>query len=359
MLKVNDQIVMSHQGSKKRIALFIDFENFFNGVGKSFKMLPVMEQLMERGKLSVTRAYGDWNQFADYRLDLIENGVALIEQTNVHAGGKNGADIKLAIDALDTAFRYPEIDTFAIASGDSDFLPLILKLREMSKYVIIISSRKLASTLLQKNCDEFLAMEIFGDDPIIEHDIHKAIDLLSRVIGIREENGEAMDIAQHKNMMRQLDPSFDEKLYGHRGKFKDFVELLLDEGNLPYHLHSTDNMTWYIVRDKRFAQHDHVNHKSHGWSPGSIKKKQWRIILDTIEQCIKDGEGKPMKGKLWIIMAYMQTKRRKGRLKVDDEEIKIALGFLVSKGILMQREKTIYDLAPGFTETVQEFIASL
>ncbi|MBN2153035.1 MAG: NYN domain-containing protein [Candidatus Lokiarchaeota archaeon] len=217
----------------RRLALFVDFENFFNSFGKGFKIRPIIQKLSEHGVLSIRRAYGDWCKYEAYRKELVENGLELIDQPALASSGKNGADIKLATDAIEAVFLHPDIDVYAIASGDSDFIPLVRKLREHGRYVIVLSSKVLAAPIIQQNCDEFIPCEIFGAGGKVDVDMNAATNLFKQVIRIREDRGDAMDIPQHKNMMLKLDPSFHESLIGF-ASFKDFVEAIIKSQDLPY-----------------------------------------------------------------------------------------------------------------------------
>ncbi len=119
-------------------ALFIDFENF--GDRPSFDAKQLINGLKSRGRLVVKRAYADWGRYASYKHALMASGVELIEMPSHKDKGKNSADIKLTVDALETAITKPYIDTMVILSGDSDYMPLIAKLHEYNKYVIVINT---------------------------------------------------------------------------------------------------------------------------------------------------------------------------------------------------------------------------
>jgi uncharacterized protein (TIGR00288 family) len=146
-----------------RIALFVDFENLSIGArdrGEEIDLGVIMDALSERGRVVVRRAYADWNLFSDYRQNLVSERIDLIEipqRTGIVR--KNAADIKLAVDALELAFEREFITTFVIASGDSDFTPLVLKLRELNRRVIGIGVEGSTSELLPGACDEFLFYE--------------------------------------------------------------------------------------------------------------------------------------------------------------------------------------------------------
>ncbi|HWL64907.1 MAG TPA: NYN domain-containing protein, partial [Actinomycetota bacterium] len=146
-----------------RIALFLDFENLAIGAkerGGKLDMSVIMDALSERGRIVVRRAYADWNLFSEHRAGLVAERIELIEvpqRTGVVR--KNAADIKLAVDAMELAFQRDFLTTFVIASGDSDFTPLVLKLRELNKKVIGVGVEGSTSELLPGACDEFLFYE--------------------------------------------------------------------------------------------------------------------------------------------------------------------------------------------------------
>lgn len=147
----------------ERIALFLDFENLALGArdrGERLDMSVIMEALSERGRVVVRRAYADWNLFSEHRAGLVGERIEMIEvPQRTGMVRKNAADIKLAVDALELAFQREFITTFVIGSGDSDFTPLVLKLRELNKKVIGVGVEGSTSELLPGACDEFLFYE--------------------------------------------------------------------------------------------------------------------------------------------------------------------------------------------------------
>jgi uncharacterized protein (TIGR00288 family) len=145
---------------EERIALFVDFENLALGArdrGEKLDMAVVMDALTERGRVVARRAYADWNLFSEYRQGLLGQRIEMIEIPQ-RAGTvrKNAADIKLAVDALELAFQRDFVTTFVVGSGDSDFTPLVLKLRELNKRVIGVGVEGSTSELLPGACDEFI-----------------------------------------------------------------------------------------------------------------------------------------------------------------------------------------------------------
>jgi uncharacterized LabA/DUF88 family protein len=145
--------------NESRIALFLDFENLVTNTGISasgFDLQPSMDRLLEKGKVVFRRAYCDWSRFADAKGRLHEYGVELVDVPPSTRAGKNGADMRLVIDALELCYAREHIDTFVIASGDSDFCPLAYKLRENGRTVIGLAVKESTSPLFVKACDEFL-----------------------------------------------------------------------------------------------------------------------------------------------------------------------------------------------------------
>ena len=150
---------MARETHDLRIALFIDFENLVTRTGitsEEFDLQPAIDKLLERGKIVFRRAYADWSRFGPARPHLHDKGVELIDVPPSTRAGKNAADIRLVIDALELAYQREHVDAFAIASGDSDFCPLAYKLREIGRAVIGLAVKEATSPLFVKACDEFI-----------------------------------------------------------------------------------------------------------------------------------------------------------------------------------------------------------
>jgi uncharacterized protein (TIGR00288 family) len=164
---------MSNGPEEARLALFIDFENIALGLkgrkSKNFDIHRILERLLEKGRIIAKRAYADWTRYADFRAGLHEAAIELIEVPKRSQTGKNSADIRLVVDALDLCYTKEHLDTFVIVSGDSDFSPLVSKLRENNKHVIGVGVKDSTSDLLSANCDEF----IFYDDLVREQEAQK------------------------------------------------------------------------------------------------------------------------------------------------------------------------------------------
>ncbi|HEY9566624.1 MAG TPA: NYN domain-containing protein [Thalassobaculum sp.] len=155
---------MSNQDLDYKLAVFCDFENIALGVRDAkiarFDMNLVTERLLLKGSIVVKKAYCDWDRYKEFKTAMHEAAFEMIEIPHTRQSGKNSADIRMVVDALDLCYTKEHIDTFVIVSGDSDFSPLVSKLRENAKTVVGVGVRNSTSDLLMKNCDEF----IFYDD---------------------------------------------------------------------------------------------------------------------------------------------------------------------------------------------------
>ena len=151
---------MASEPDTKIMALFCDFENVALGVRDArypkFDIDKVLERLLLKGNIVVKKAYCDWDRYKEFKADMHEASFELIEIPHVRLSGKNSADIRMVVDALDLCYTKSHVDTFVIISGDSDFSPLVSKLRENNKLVIGVGVKNSASDLLIANCDEFI-----------------------------------------------------------------------------------------------------------------------------------------------------------------------------------------------------------
>jgi uncharacterized LabA/DUF88 family protein len=223
---------------EQRLALFIDFENIAIGVRdahyRKFNVNLVLERLLDKGKLLSKKAYADWSRYSDYKRAFHEAAIELIEVPQKSVGGKNSADIRLVVDAMDMSFQKEHIDCFVVCSGDSDFSPLVSKLKENNKYVIGLGVKNSTSDLLIENCDEF----IFYEDivrvqerprPAIGRNLPVKLQdcfglLADSVLALQRENKEILWGSMVKETMKRKKPSFNEGYYG----FRTFSHLLED-----------------------------------------------------------------------------------------------------------------------------------
>jgi uncharacterized LabA/DUF88 family protein len=156
---------MKREAQDQRIALFVDFENLVTRTGipaESFDLAPAIDTLLEKGKVVFRRAYADWTRFPEATHRLHDLGVELVDVPPSTRAGKNGADVRLVIDALELCYLREHIDTFVIASGDSDFCPLAHKLRENDRTVVGMAVKEATSPLFVKACDEFMYLRGSG-----------------------------------------------------------------------------------------------------------------------------------------------------------------------------------------------------
>jgi hypothetical protein len=224
------------------LAVLVDFENVARPGAKSrndFDIQLVLNRLAEKGRVLVKRAYADWSRYRDARHDLQNAGLELIELPSAREGAKNRADIKLAVDAMELAYSREHLDYFVIVSGDSDFTPLVGKMRELNKRVIGIAHKDSASDLLIANCDEFIFYESIakaggaggrgGRGAGRELD---AVDLVRETLeALQREGVEWPAASQVKDSMRRKVPSFDERDHGY-STFSKFLEAMRDHGTI-------------------------------------------------------------------------------------------------------------------------------
>jgi uncharacterized protein (TIGR00288 family) len=219
------------------IALFIDFDNIAIGLkesgGKPFEVRRVLERLLEKGRLIYKRAYADWYQFSDSKHSLHEHAIEMIDIPMRRNIGKNSADIRLVVDALDLCYTKEHINTFVIGSGDSDFTPLVSKLKENDKVVIGFGLEKSTSNLLANNCDEFIFYEdlvsLTVNRPTLPAGLTKRqFDsfslVLDAVAALMRENKDVLWGSLIKDAIRRKRPSFTEGQYG----YSSFSMLLED-----------------------------------------------------------------------------------------------------------------------------------
>lgn len=251
----------------QNMALFCDFENIALGARGAkyakFDMQMVLERLLLKGNIVVKKAYCDWDAYKVFKKNMHEASFELIEIPHVKISGKNSADIRMVVDALDLCYTKSHVDTFVIISGDSDFSPLVSKLRENNKIVIGVGVKKSTSDLLIANCDEFIYYDdlvreeknqskakkkVSGKEvkrkspgaPSAENKKQEALDLLMETIeDIFEERGDEQKVwgSMVKQTLKRRKPGFNESYYGFRtfgklleeAKCKALLELEPDE----------------------------------------------------------------------------------------------------------------------------------
>lgn len=273
---------MTIKHNTENMAVFCDFENVALGVRDArypaFDIQRVLERLLLKGNIVVKKAYCDWERYKDFKAPMHEAAFELIEIPHVRQSGKNSADIRMVVDALDLCYTKSHVDTFVIVSGDSDFSPLVSKLRENNKLVIGVGVKQSTADLLISNCDEF----IFYDDLVREAEKQRkrkrkrkpgtskataktavpsdedkkqdALDLLIETVeALFEERGEQEKVwgSMVKQALKRRKPGFSESYHG----FRTFAKLLESarDNNL-LELEYDEKSGGYII--KSFAQDD-------------------------------------------------------------------------------------------------------
>jgi uncharacterized protein (TIGR00288 family) len=255
----------------RSLAVFCDFENVALGVREAkysqFDMDKVLERLLLKGSIVVKKAYCDWERYKEFKNAMHSAAFELIEIPHVRQSGKNSADIRMVVDALDLCYTKSHVDTFVIVSGDSDFSPLVSKLRENAKTVIGVGVKNSSSDLLIANCDEF----IFYDD-LVREDEHKRLAAKKRKVAApagadkgADKQQEAFDViletlnaliaergegekiwgSMVKQALKRRKPGFNESYYGFRA-FSDLLEEAEKKGLI--RLEPDEKSGGYLIR---------------------------------------------------------------------------------------------------------------
>jgi uncharacterized protein (TIGR00288 family) len=226
-----------------RIAVFIDFDNVEIGVkstiGQQFDIGLVLEAIKERGEIVTKIAYSDWKRAGDYSRLLTQHAIRMVQRNLTPGGDKNGADITMALDALEMAFTHDHINAFVIVGGDSDFISLVEKLKQYGRKVIVVGGRQFTSVTMQRNCHEFIAYENLvgsrgrpaerGGRGAATSDMAKALPIVKRALKVLSEREVTPQLGLLKSTLLQLDSTFSEREYG-ASSFRDFMEKIAQTG---------------------------------------------------------------------------------------------------------------------------------
>src|SRR5437016_888198 len=228
-----------------KIAVFVDFDNIEIGVkstlNRHFDIGAVLEAIKERGEVVTKIAYGDWKRAGEHSRSMTQHAIQMVQRNLTPGGDKNGADINLALDALEMAFTRNHINAFVIVGGDSDFIALVEKLKQYDKKVLVVGGRSFTSIILQKNCHEFIAYEnLIGPQPgprrqaersraVSEGDLSKAFPLVRRALKVLSDREVSPQLGLLKSTLLQLDSTFSERDYG-ASTFRDFIEKMAAAG---------------------------------------------------------------------------------------------------------------------------------
>ncbi len=240
---------------KLKFAVFFDYDNIEIGVRttlhRNLDVACILEGVNQRGEIVSKVAYGNWSRHPESTRTFTEYGVHLVQRDSTPRGDKNGADINLALDALEMAFTRDHINAFAIISGDSDFMALVNKLKQFNKRVYIVGGKQFTSTILQRNCHEFISYESLmdilpsrarrggrrGGRPAPSRPaaaalpLEKALSLLDRALTALEVRGAQPQLGLLKSTMQQLNPAFSERDFG-VSSFSNLIEKLEAKGQV-------------------------------------------------------------------------------------------------------------------------------
>jgi uncharacterized protein (TIGR00288 family) len=245
------QEFMIQTENSNRIAVFIDFDNVEIGVkstiGGNFDIGLVLEAIKERGEIVTKIAYSDWKRAGDYSRLLTAHAIRMVQRNLTPGGDKNGADITMALDALEMAFTHNHINVFVIVGGDSDFISLVEKLKQYGRKVLVVGGRQFTSATMQRNCHEFIAYENLvgssgqGGGRGRHHDrtgrqsagsstqVTAALPLVLRALKVLSDREVTPQLGLLKSTLLQLDSTFSERNYG-AGSFRDFMEKVAQTG---------------------------------------------------------------------------------------------------------------------------------
>jgi uncharacterized protein (TIGR00288 family) len=280
MITVWKETEMDESAKTSSMALYCDFENVALGVREAkyaaFDIQKVLERLLLKGNIVVKKAYCDWERYKQFKAAMHEASFELIEIPHLRQSGKNSADIRMVVDALDLCYTKAHVDTFVIISGDSDFSPLVSKLRENNKLVIGVGVKQSTSDLLTSNCDEFIFYDDLvrasakqrqakrrkaaqkplakGADKSEEDKRQEALDLLMATVeDLFDERGEEEKVwgSMVKQAIKRRKPGFSEGYHGFR-TFGKLLEAARDRGLLD--LTFDEKSGGYII--KGFALED-------------------------------------------------------------------------------------------------------
>jgi uncharacterized protein (TIGR00288 family) len=242
--RISQGNVLSHQ-DRLNIAVFIDFDNIEIGVkstlNEHFDVGIVLDGIKERGEVVTKIAYADWTRAGEYSRHLTQHAIRLVQRNLTPGGDKNGADINLALDALEMVFTHEHINAYVIVGGDSDFLSLVEKLKQYDKKVFVVGGRAFTSVILQRNCHEFIAYENLnrsrrpaakGERPAVvaaAAPVSQAFPIVRRALKILSDREVSPQTGLLKSTLLQLDSTFSERNYG-ASSFLDFAEKLAKAG---------------------------------------------------------------------------------------------------------------------------------
>ena len=252
-----------------KLAVFIDFDNIEIGVkstlGTQFDIGVVLEALKERGEVVSKIAYGDWTRAGDYSRSLTQHATKLVQRNLTPGGDKNGADINLALDALEMAFTHTHINAYVIVGGDSDFITLVEKLKQYDKQTFVVGGRAFTSVVMQRNCHEFIAYENLVTSrrsadrrqtgQTSQAPIDQVVPLVRRALKVLSDREVSPQLGLLKSTLLQLDSTFSERTYG-VSSFRDFAQKLASAGHVRLRENGRNVLVELDDRDGRLRADD-------------------------------------------------------------------------------------------------------
>ncbi len=317
-------------------ALLIDFDNVTMGMRSdlSKELKHLLDSDVIKGKVSVQRAYADWRRYPQYIVPLSENSVDLIFAPAYGSNKKNATDIRMAIDALELVFTRPEIGTFILLTGDSDFSSLVLKLKEYGKYVIGVGIQESSSDILVQNCDEYYSytsltgltktteMPGRGADPWV---------LVKEAVAKMVSRDDVMRSDRLKQVMQEIDPNFDEKAIGF-SKFSKFLSEATSKGLIE--LTKVGNGQYEVGPAKggggsgrssggnSRGRRGRGRRDSRGGGAESRPQAHAEVAEPTESADAQQASGDPLQGAYAILTAALERLRDAGREPVRDSDVK-------------------------------------
>jgi hypothetical protein len=278
-------------------------------LNQPFDIAAILEAIKERGEVVTKVAYGDWKRAGDYGRLLSQHAIRMVQRNLTPGGDKNGADINLALDALEMAFTHDHINAFVVVGGDSDFITLVEKLKQYDKKVFVVGGRQFTSLVMQKNCHEFIAYENLVSGrrlasaerptslgrsdalPGGPADIAKAIPLVRRGLKVLADREVSPQLGLLKSTLLQLDSTFSERDYG-ASTFRDFIEKIAKTGlltlrhsgrSLLVDLADVNRLSEGLTNGASAAPQDAASSIRSSQGAGSAETRQTPPVLDAMQ----------------------------------------------------------------------------
>jgi uncharacterized protein (TIGR00288 family) len=305
-------------------ALLIDFDNVTMGMRSdmSKELKNLLDSDIIKGKVAVQRAYADWRRYPQYIVPLSEASIDLIFAPAYGSSKKNATDIRMAIDALELIFIRPEIGTFILLTGDSDFSSLVLKLKEYGKYVIGVGLQESSSDILVQNCDEYYSytsltgLKKTSEADRVEFDpwvlVQKAVERML-------ERGDVMRSDRLKQVMIELDPSFEERKFGF-AKFSKFLAEAAGKGLVQ--LHKMDNGQYEVAPGGKGGRRGGKRTRRSTRGRSSERAPRDDAAAEAQETGSDEGEGSPLDHAYQVLKDAMSQLAENGRPRVRDSDVK-------------------------------------